>query len=333
MSKANIVIVGTGGTIVSSGSTGAQMTGYSIEGLDVQNIINAVPVLAEIANVQAVPLLNIGSSNIKLEDWIRLAATLNQMANNPNIDGFVITHGTDTMEETAFFLNLTVKTSKPIVITGSMRPATAISADGPLNLLNAVRLASSKLAWNKGVLVTLNGQIHGARDVTKANTVAVETFCSPSSGPLGYIIGEDIDFLTQSLKPHTVASEFHISETDKAEDFPRVEIVLSHADEDGQQLKDCLNRKPAGIVLELTGNGSVPLVHEKVLKDTQHRSAVVRASRTGSGPVTKGQPKWQEMLLIPSGTLSAQKSKILLQLALHQFGQDQKELERIFKTY
>ena len=183
MSKANIVIVGTGGTIVSSGSTGAQMTGYSIEGLDVQNIINAVPVLAEIANVQAVPLLNIGSSNIKLEDWIRLAATLNQMANDPNIDGFVITHGTDTMEETAFFLNLTVKTSKPIVITGSMRPATAISADGPLNLLNAVRLASSKLAWNKGVLVTLNGQIHGARDVTKANTVAVETFCSPSSGP------------------------------------------------------------------------------------------------------------------------------------------------------
>ena len=135
------------------------------------------------------------------------------------------------------------------------------------------------------------------------------------------------------LKPHTVASEFHISETDKAEDFPRVEIVLSHADEDGQQLKDCLNRKPAGIVLELTGNGSVPLVHEKVLKDIQHRSAVVRASRTGSGPVTKGQPKWQEMLLIPSGTLTAQKSKILLQLALHQFGQDQKELERIFKTY
>ena len=233
MTKPHIVIIGTGGTIVSSGASGAQMTGYSIQGLDVRSIISAVPALAEIANIDALPLLNIGSSNIKLSDWLKLTCTINKLAEDPKIHGFVITHGTDTMEETAFFLNLTLKTEKPVVLTGSMRPATAISADGPLNLLNAVRLASSKQAWNKGVLVSLNGQIHGARDVSKTNTVSVETFCSLTSGPLGYIIGEDIDFLTQSVKPHTLSSKFHISESFKAEDFPRVEIILSHADEDG----------------------------------------------------------------------------------------------------
>lgn len=333
MTKPHIVIIGTGGTIVSSGASGAQMTGYSIQGLDVRSIISAVPALAEIANIDALPLLNIGSSNIKLSDWLKLTCTINKLAEDPKIHGFVITHGTDTMEETAFFLNLTLKTEKPVVFTGSMRPATAISADGPLNLLNAVRLASSKQAWNKGVLVSLNGQIHGARDVSKTNTVSVETFCSPTSGPLGYIIGEDIDFLTQSVKPHTLSSEFHISESFKAEDFPRVEIILSHADEDGHQLERCLASKPDGIILELTGNSTVPAVVEKVLKDSEHQPAVVRASRTGSGPVTKGKAEWQEMQMIPGGTLSAQKCRILLQLALHRFGRNQKLLEKIFQTY
>lgn len=309
------------------------MTGYSIRGLNVNSIIKTIPALDEIADLEAVPLINIGSSNIKLANWIQLASSINRLASDPDIDGFVVTHGTDTMEETAFFLNLTLKTEKPVVLTGSMRPATAISADGPLNLLNAVRLASFNIAYGKGVLVSLNGQIHSARDVTKTNTVAVDTFTSPSSGPLGYIIGEDIDFLTQSIKPHTTGSEFEVSETDKAEDFPRVEIVLSHADENDRQLRACLESGVDGIILEATGNGSVSTVTEKALRNYGGQTAIVRASRTGSGPVTLGQPQWQELQLIPAGTLSAQKCRILLQLALRQFGNNKKELERIFKTY
>ena len=130
-----------------------------------------------------------------------------------------------------------------------------------------------------------------------------------------------------------MSSAFHISENFKAEDFPRVEIILSHTDEDGHQLERCLASKPDGIVLELTGNSTVPAVVEKVLKNSEHQPAVVRASRTGSGPVTKGKAEWQEMQMIPGGTLSAQKCRILLQLALHRFGRNQKLLEKIFQTY
>lgn len=333
MHKPHIVIIGTGGTIVSSGTTGAQMTGYSIQGLNISNIVAAVPALNEIANLRAVPLFNIGSCNVKLSNWIKLALTINQLAINSDIDGFVVTHGTDTLEETAFFLHLTLKTAKPVVLTGSMRPATAISADGPLNLLNAVRLASSEDAYGKGVLVAMNGQIHSARDVSKTNTVAVDTFASPSSGPLGYIIGEQIDFLTQSIKPHTLTSEFRILEEDAAQAFPEVDIVLLHGDENVDRLKACINHGADGIILEATGNGSVPVELENVLNSLEKKTAIVRASRTGSGPVTQGLPNWQKMGLIPAGTLSAQKSRILLQLALHKFGNRTTELERVFKTY
>ena len=236
------------------------------------------------------------------------------------------------MEETAFFANLTLKTEKPVVFTGSMKPATAVSADGPLNLLNAVRLAGSPKAAGKGVLVSLNGTIHGARDVVKTNTVAVETFKSPNSGPLGYIIGDQIGFLTESVKPHTLRSCFEVGETDTADEYPRVCALLCCADQNPDLLEAAVDKGFHGIVLSCTGNGSVPLVFEPVLQKA-HDVVCVRSSRTGSGPVTEGMTRWQVNGMIPSGTLNPQKARILLQLSLKKFGLDLEKIKEIFKTY
>lgn len=241
MTKPKIAVIGTGGTIVSSGSTATQMTGYSITDADIHTIVTALPELNDIAEIATFSVFNIGSSNINLSNWLKLVRLINKLSED-DYDGFVVTHGTDTMEETAFFANLTLKTDKPVVFTGSMKPASALSADGPLNLLNAVRLAGSPKAQGKGVLVALNGAIHGARDVVKTNSVAVETFKSPNSGPLGYIIGDQIEFLTESAKPHTLQSCFEVDETDTADKYPKVCALLCCADQNQTFSKQPLTR-------------------------------------------------------------------------------------------
>jgi len=193
-------------------------------------------------------------------------------------------------------------------------------------------LAGSPKAAGKGVLVSLNGTIHGARDVVKTNTVAVETFKSPNSGPLGYIIGDQIDFLTESVKPHTLRSCFEVGETDTADEYPRVCALLCCADQNPDLLEAAVDKGFHGIVLSCTGNGSVPLVFEPVLQKA-HDVVCVRSSRTGSGPVTEGMTRWQVNGMIPSGTLNPQKARILLQLSLKKFGLDLEKIKEIFKTY
>lgn len=331
MTKPKIAVIGTGGTIVSSGANATQMTGYSITDADIHTIVTALPELNDIAEIATFSVFNIGSSNIKLSNWRELVRLINKLSKE-NYDGFVVTHGTDTMEETAFFANLTLKTDKPVIFTGSMKPATAVSADGPLNLLNAVRLAGSAKAVGKGVLVALNGTIHGARDVVKTNSVAVETFKSPNSGPLGYIIGDQIDFLTESVKPHTMQSCFEIDETETADEFPKVCALLCSADQTPDLLEAAIDMGYHGIVLSCTGNGSVPLIFEPILEKARD-IVCVRSSRTGSGPVTEGMTRWQAEGMIPSGTLSPQKARILLQLSLKKFGLNQEKIIEIFKTY
>lgn len=331
MKKPKIAVIGTGGTIVSSGASATQLTGYSITEADIHTIITALPELNDFAEVSTFSVFNIGSSNIKLSNWLELVRLINKLSRE-DYDGFVVTHGTDTMEESAFFANLTLKTEKPVVFTGSMKPATAVSADGPLNLLNAVRLAGSVKAAGKGVLVALNGTIHSARDVVKTNSVAVETFKSPNSGPLGYIIGEEIDFLTEPLKPHTTQSCFAIDETVVSEDYPKTCTLLCCADQGADLLEAAINMGYQGIVLSCTGNGSVPLVFEPVLQKAQE-VVCIRSSRTGSGPVTEGMTRWQLNGMIPSGTLNPQKARILLQLSLKKFGLNREKIKEIFKTY
>jgi L-asparaginase len=171
-----------------------------------------VPEIKQYANVKVEQIINVRSPDIKLENLLTLANGINSIfAKDPSVAGVVVTHGTNTLEETAYFLNLTVKHDRPVVLVGSMRPATAISADGPLNLLNAVRTAASQEARGKGVLVVMNDEINGARDVTKTNTYRVETFRSPELGYLGYVDEDKVSFYRTSTKRHTEKSEFDVS--------------------------------------------------------------------------------------------------------------------------
>jgi L-asparaginase/glutamin-(asparagin-)ase len=185
---AHVTILATGGTIAGSGATSTTTVGYTAATVGVERLIAAVPELAKVADVKGEQVFQIASENMTNEHWLKLAKRVNTLLAQPDVDGIVITHGTDTLEETAYFLDLTVS-KKPVVLVGAMRPGTALSADGPINLYNAVLLAASQEAVGKGVLVAMNDQIHAARDVTKTNTSTPDSFKTPELGMLGYIQG------------------------------------------------------------------------------------------------------------------------------------------------
>ena len=201
--KPNVYILATGGTIAGSAASNTQMTGYKAGALGVQTLLNAVPEIQKVANCTGEQIASIGSESMTVEIWLKLANRINELLARKDVDGIVITHGTDTLEETAYFLNLVVKSDKPVVIVGAMRPATAISADGPVNILNAVTLAADESARNRGVMIAMNDNINGARDVQKSNTLRVDTFVSPELGYLGYFEGGKPAFYKNTTRKHT----------------------------------------------------------------------------------------------------------------------------------
>ncbi len=207
--KPQIKILATGGTIAGAAS-GSSSYGYTSGSFKVEDLIKAVPNLDKLATLSGEQVANIGSQDMNDAVWLELAKRTNAVLRDDEVDGVVITHGTDTMEETAYFLNLVVKSDKPVVLVGSMRPATAISADGPGNLYNAVSVAASKGAHGRGVLVAINDEIHQARNVTKTDTTNVETFESPNRGPAGYVNSGDVRWMDKTDKEHTRKSEFSV---------------------------------------------------------------------------------------------------------------------------
>ncbi len=334
MIQSKIAVLAMGGTIVSSGSSSTQMTGYSLQGVKLEDILASVPQAGDIADLEVQTVRNKPSGSLTIGDWLALAQAVEKAADRDDIAGVVVTHGTDTLEETAFFLNLIVKTDKPVVLTGAMRPSTAISADGPLNLLNAVRVAASGKARGKGILIVLNGAINGARDTTKTHTLAPETFTGRDFGRMGYVVGDEVDFFMQSTRPHTAETEFSLADFESGPTLPRVDIIYAHIDDDAELVKASLSRGALGIVYAGTGHGSIPVQVEEVLFEAARSGVVVmRASRIGAGPVLNGKEKWQRAGIIPCGTLNAQKARILLQLAIKKFGSDLREIERVFRTY
>ena len=182
--KPNIIILATGGTIAGAAATGTQ-AGYTSGAVTIDAMINAVPGIKDLANIKGEQISNVGSQDMSFDIMLAVAKRINQLAPTNDVDGIVITHGTDTMEETAFFLNLVVKTDKPVVMVGSMRPSTAVSADGPLNLYNAVGVATDPNAKGRAVLVVMNDWIHAAHSLTKTSTTAIQTFMSPLRGVVG----------------------------------------------------------------------------------------------------------------------------------------------------
>ena len=328
--KPTVWILATGGTIAGVAASATEMTGYKAGSLGIDTLLAAVPQIHDIADCRGEQIANVASPNIKVDTWLKLAGRINELLAKPEVNGVVITHGTDTLEETAWFLNLVVKSDKPVVIVGAMRPATAISADGPVNLLNAVKLASTPEAKGRGVMIAMNDVINGARDVQKTNTLRVDTFQSPELGYLGYFEAGNPVFYRASTRKHTSQTEFDVT---GLKDLPPVVILYSHVADDGTLAKAAVAAGVKGIVHAGTGNGSVPDDVFKVLKGAVEQGiTVVRGARVPNGPTIRSVAYFEEAGLLKAGTLNPQKARILLQLALTKTS-DPKEIQRMFDEY
>jgi len=329
IAKPNVVILATGGTIAGSaaGSTNAQ---YDAGQLGVDILIKTVPEIQDIANIKGEQVANISSNNMTNEIWLKLTKRVNELLKSGDADGIVITHGTDTLEETAYFLNLVVKSDKPVVLVGAMRSATSMSADGPLNLYNAVSVAADKSSAGNGVLVVLNDEIHAAREVTKTNTSSVDTFKSRNTGQIGRVYYGKVVYTAKNLKKHTKNSVFDVSKLDT---LPRVDIVYSHANDYGDIVEHLVKMGSKGIVHAGTGNGSIHndvMVTLKVAQDSGVR--VVRSSIVGSGFIDPSKKMDYDGKFILGSDLNPQKARILLMLGLTKTD-DVKELQKYFREY
>lgn len=327
----NVVILATGGTIAGTGATSTTTVGYTAAKVGVDALIAAVPELKKVANVRGEQVMQIASENMNNDAWLKLAKRVNTLLAQSDVDGIVITHGTDTIEETAYFLDLVVKSKKPVVIVGAMRPSTAISADGPINLYNAVLLAGSKEAIGKGVLVTLNDQINAGREVTKTNTSTMDTFKTPELGFLGYIQGSKPYFYRQSTRKNTTDTPFDIMNLDK---LPQVDIVYGYANMNPIALNAFVAAGAQGIIHAGVGDGSLNNTVVPSLTEARKKGVViVRSSRVGQGIVARnGEADDDKLDFVVSDTLNPQKARILLMLALTKTT-DTKEIQKMFWEY
>src|SRR3954454_5980569 len=278
----SVKIIATGGTIAGEAATSAQ-AGYTSGKVGVEALISAVPTLSKVARVSGEQISNVGSQDMSDEIWLKLAKRINELAAQEDVDGIAITHGTDTMEETAYFLNLVVKTKKPVVLTGSMRPSTALSADGPLNIYNAVAVAADPKAVGRGVLVSINDQIHSAHDLTKTHTTATDTFMSPYHGLIGATAYGVNQYYRMTFRKNTVETPFVV---DSATALPRVDILYIYEDMPGDLVHAAVTAGAKGIVAAGVGNGNMPKAVMDALAGAAGKGVVVvRASRVPLGYV------------------------------------------------
>ncbi len=327
-------VLATGGTISGRGPTSTSLSDYKSGVLLGEELVSAVPEIRQVATVKVEQIANLASTDITIAHWLTLANRINEIFDrDPAARGVVVTHGTNTLEETAYFLNLTVKHDRPVVLVGSMRPASAISADGPLNLLNAVRTALSPEARGKGVLVVLNDEINGARDVTKTNTYRVETFRSPELGLLGYVDADTVAFYRASLRRHTSRSEFDVK---GIASLPQVDILYSYVQPSTVMAQALVTAGARGIVLAGTGAGNVSSAEHEALKSLlarpqNERPVLVRSSRTGNGRVIANKAD-DAGGMVAGDNLNPQKARILLMLALTKTS-DPARISRMFSEY
>jgi L-asparaginase len=326
-------VLSTGGTIAGQGGSATSLSEYKAGTLLGEELVSAVPEIRQFANVKVEQICNVASTDLTREIWLGLSARINAIfAEDSRVAGIVVTHGTSILEETAYFLNLTVRDDRPVVLVGSQRPATAISGDGPLNLLNAVRIAAAHEARGKGVLIALNDEINSARDGTKSNTYRVETFRSGELGFLGYVDADRVTFYRAPTKRHTAASEFDMS---AVRELPDVAILYCYAEPSLAPLRALYASGIPGIVFAGTGAGGLSKFEKDALKEMAKSSAqqpvLVRSTRTGNGRVIP-RKEYDEMGLIPADTLNPQKARVLLMLALAQT-RDRAEIARIFDEY
>lgn len=334
----------TGGTIA-----GAQFSqapwGYKAAAFSADDLIAAVPRLAELARLEVEQIAAIGSQDMDEATWLKLAERTQAALDAPEIAGVVITHGTDTMEETAFFLNLVVRSEKPVVLVGAMRPATAISADGPMNLYNAVAVAAHPQAHSRGVLVVANDEIHFAREVSKTNTTQVGTFHATERGLAGLVNAGRLHLYGPPTRRHTITSEFapcsapspapaSLEPLPRPSSLPKVEIVYGYAGMGREPIDAAVRAGSRGIVIAGVGDGNLGATPLAAATEAATAGvAVVRSSRTGGGVVERNIEIDDDARgFIAADELNPQKARILLMLGLTRTS-DPRALQEMFFTY
>lgn len=328
--KPHVVVLATGGTIAGAGASAANSATYAAAKVPVDKLLAGLPELANVAKVSGEQVFQIASESFTNEHLLRLGQRVSALSKQGDVDGIVITHGTDTLEETAYFLNLTVRTNKPIVVVGSMRPGTALSADGALNLYDAVSVAASKDAAGKGVLVTMNDEIQSARDVHKHINIKTEAFKS-QWGPLGMVVEGKNYWFRAPVKRHTMQSEFNI---DDIKALPAVDIVYGYSNMNTTGIEAYGRAGVKALIHAGTGNGSVAAQAVDSLKALRAAGVqIVRSARVPDGFVLRNAEQPDDKYdWVVAHDLRPQKARILAMVALTKTN-DSKELQRIFWEY
>ena len=311
--KPRIAIIATGGTIASAAPDKTQLADYKVSA-GVADLVAAVPGLDDVADFEFEQISNVESHEIGDEILIKLARSVQAFCDRADIDGVVITHGTDTLEETAYFLHLTIDTDKPIVMVGAMRPASALSADGPLNLYHAVVVACDQQARGQGVMVVMNDRIASARHVTKGHANGVDAFGPTEFGYLGLVFGRWVQFHSRITMPHTNKSVF--KRAFESGPMPAVDVIYDHQGAGVHHVGASIDSGSKGIILAATGQGSLsPQASKGAEMAMKAGLAVVRSSRVWQG-VVRASTKDERFETIAAYTLNPAKARVLLRLAL-----------------
>lgn len=322
-----IAIVATGGTIAGKGEKGKTVAYHAGE-VSINSILQSIPNISKIAQIKEYQLFNIDSNEINETYWLTLSNTINEIAQDNTIDGIVVTHGTDTLDETAYYLTLTIHTNKPVVITGAMRPATATSADGPYNLYQAISLACHKEAKNQGVMGLFSNTIYSGRDIQKINNYKIDAFDQKEFGSLGYMQDDKVYFFSKTFRKHTYQSIF----AKHYDSLPKVAVTYFYAGASASIL-EFLAKENQGIVIIGSGNGNYSKEWMKTMTNLSKQGIrFVRTSRVSSGIVFNDHVFDPENCCIAGNTLSGQKARVLLMLALTKTNNIH-EIRKIFQQY
>jgi L-asparaginase len=319
-----VKLFSTGGTIQGRGPRRDHVADYKAAQFTPKQLLDELPEAGKLAEMSYEEIAATGSGGIDTKIQLKLAKAINEWLARPDSVGAIVTHGTATLEETAYFLNLTIHSDKPVLVVGAMRPNSAISRDGPLNIYNAIRTAVTPEARDKGVMVLLNDEINAARDVTKTNTERPNTFESRDLGPIGFADSDRIVFYRRLLYRHTYKSEFDVSQLTE---LPKVDIVYGYQEGDRVAVDALIAAGAKGIVLDDSSPGFTAAV-----KDGWEKGVVfVQSDRKGSGRVLEKETS-AERGVVTADNLNAQKARQLLRLALTKTS-DIKEIQRMFNEY
>jgi len=325
-----VKVLATGGTIAGAQASATDY-GYKSGAYDVNSLLSAVPNLDKLAVITGEQVASIGSQDMNDEIWLKLAKRVNAVLAEPGTDGVLITHGTDTLEETGYFLTLVTSSTKPVVMVGSMRPATAISADGPGNIYNGVAVVTSPGAKGKGTLIVLNDEIHYARNVVKTNTTSVQTFVSINRGPAGVVNTGKVQWFEPMDRKIGPATGFSVDSLDK---LPRVDVIYAHANMSADLIDAAIKNGAKGLVIAGVGDGNMTTPALDVLtRAAKSGVVVVRSTRLPSGiTLRNNEVNDDEKGFVASGELNPAKSRVLLQLALTKT-KDPVAIQKMFYEY